>query len=127
MSVIALPVTSGGRATQHEATMRAWLAEATQDLKAPTLGSALKWTRRCAQARARWFLAERDLKQIEAIDLSNHYRADAMPTDAGRELVMANGVGAGAFDLVRGEMAEAVEAVELAERIARLIEMRKAA
>lgn len=106
----------------HDDTVAAWLKEAAGDLKAPTLGAALRWLGRVANVKGVVALTDRALRQQELLELQCRFRADGMPTDAAAEFVMKNGPSEIELSRARAEYSTAVELLELAERIARLLE-----
>lgn len=112
--------------SQHEDTVTAWLAEAANDLKAPSLGAVLRWTARVANIKGVSLLAERALKQLEILELQVRCRADGMPTDAAAQLVMQHAPSEIETSRARADYSMAAELLELAERISRLIERPRA-
>lgn len=110
----------------HEDTIVAWLKEAATDLTAPLprerMASALKWTSRIANVKGVVALTDRALRQQEMLELQCRFRADGMPSDAAASFVMANGPSELELSRARAEYSTAVELLELAERIARLLE-----
>lgn len=112
--------------SQHEDTVIAWLAEAATDLKAPSLGSVLRWNARVANVKGVATLADRALKQQELLELQVRCRADGMPSDAAAQLVMAKGPSEIEMGRARADHSTAVELLELAERITRLLERPRA-
>lgn len=110
----------------QEDTITAWLKEAAEDLKSPSVGNVLRWTARAASAKAAVYLADRSLKQQEQMELSCRYRADGMPTDAAAQLVLAHGPSEIEMARHRADYSCCVELLELAERIARLLERPRA-
>ena len=112
--------------SQHEDTIAAWLKEAATDLTAPTprerMAAVLRWTARVANVKGVLTLADRGLRQQEQIELQCRFRADGMPTDAGAQLVMSHGPSEVEMGRARADYSRAVELLELAERIARLLE-----
>ena len=112
--------------SNHEDTIAEWLSEAATDLVTWTprerMDAVLKWTGRVGETKGRVALADRNLRQEEHFEQSNRFRADAMPSDAARQMVLQNAPGEIAMSRARATYAEAVGELEVAERIARLLE-----
>lgn len=117
--------------SQHEDTVAKWLVEAATDLTAPTplarMAAVLRWTGRVANVKGVATLADRALKQQELLELQCRFRADGMPSDAAMQLVMAHGPSDVEMARARADYSTAVELLELAERIARLLELTRRA
>jgi hypothetical protein len=116
----------GRNVSQHEDTVAAWLKEAANDLKSPSLGSVLRWTARAANVKGAATLADRALKQLELLELQCRFRADGMASDAGAQLVMQHGVSEFEMARARADYSTAVELLEFAERVTRLLERPRA-
>lgn len=116
--------------SQHDETVAAWLKEAAADLTAPTprerMAAVLKWAARAANVKGAATLADRGLRHQELLDLQCRFRADGMPTDAGEQLVLAKAPSEIEMSRARADYSTAVELLELAERITRLLERPRA-
>lgn len=112
--------------SQHEDTVIAWLAEAATDLKAPSLGSVLRWNARVANVKGVATLADRALKQQELLELQCRFRADGHGWEGARDMVMQNAPSEIEMGRARADYSMAVELLEFAERVARLLERPRA-
>jgi hypothetical protein len=112
-----------GAAATHDAnTTAAWMTEATADLKAPTIGGNLRWVQRAALAKAAQTVAERRLSQLQIRERDAHLRALGCGISAWEEAIMKDAPGPAEMAAAEADLSEATVALELAERVGRLLE-----
>lgn len=113
--------------THDDGTTAVWMTEATADMKAPTIGGHLRWVRRAAYAKAAQLVAERRLSQLHARERDAHLRALGCGIAAWEEAILRDAPSPSEMLAAESDLSEATIALELAERIARLLERPRAA
>lgn len=108
--------------THDEGTTAVWMTEASADLKSPTMGAVLRWAQRAAFAKAAQVVAERRLAQVYGRERDAHLRALGCGITAWEEAILRDAPSPAEMQAVEADLSEATIALELAERIARLLE-----
>lgn len=128
MSALAAKVIDGhvAAATHDANTTAAWVMEAEADLTAPLprqrLQAALRWAQRAAMSKAAQVVAERRLSQLYGRERDAHLRALGCGISAWEEAILRDAPSPVELRSAESDLSEATIALELAERIARLLE-----